>query len=947
MRHLLKESMAVYILLLITVLAAFPNIIQAAVEKPEIEFRNEILIGSETGYPPYAIVNEHGEADGFSVDLIKAVCKAMGLKTKFKIGPWSEVRSDLENGVVDALPLVGYTKQRDRLFDFSEPHLVAFGGVFVRDGSPIPDTLDEISKKPILTMASDNTHDYLLKNNIGSKLLAKPKISDVLKALASGEADYAVLPRLVGLIKAKELELDNIQLSQIRITAYGPGYGFAVHEGDAVLLALLNQGLALIKADGTYDQIYQKWFGIIDQHEHSILESEIIRYAVITIGIILVILLLVFSWTLTLRKAVHTKTAELLESEEKFRLLAQVSPVGVFVSDVDGNTIYWNDMLCDITGMSASEGQGEGWADGIHPDDKQRVFDQWYESIETRNNFKAEYRFIDREGHVTWTIGQASALYNSQEELIGSVGSITDITELKQAHEQIASTEKKLATLISSVPGATYQCKNDDDWTITFISDEIENISGYPASDFTNGKRTYASIIHPEDVHLVNTAVQKGVENGKPYSIEYRIINAAGNKIWVMERGQSITGEGGEPSLLEGVVVNDNQRKMMELELAESMKMAALGTLVGGVAHEFNNTLAGMTGNLFLAKRGASELPQVVQKLDIVEKLSFKAGGMIQQLLAFAHKGIIERKNICLTECVSETIKLQEASIPANIIFLKQLTDKKLLLLGDYTLLQQVIMNLLNNARDAVNSCSSPKITISLDETLTDDVFYKKHPVLKDMGKIADLCVSDNGCGIAEKNISQIFDPFFTTKEVGQGTGLGLSMLQGTVHSHQGAIEVNSKVGIGTEFHIYFPLINSDEDINRDSNATEIIEGNGETILIADDNKAFIDAHRDVLENIGYKVHVAHNGLEATKYYMQHNEEIELVILDVMMPVMGGVEAAREIRLMDNDAKIIFATAYDKTDALRKIEELDAETVISKPFEIIEISHLIREQLNS
>jgi len=240
----------------------------------------------------------------------------------------------------------------------------------------------------------------------------------------------------------------------------------------------------------------------------------------------------------------------------------------------------------------------------------------------------------------------------------------------------------------------------------------------------------------------------------------------------------------------------------MEQRFHQAQKMEAIGTMVGGIAHNFNNMLAGMTGNLYLAKKRVGENPQVVEKLSKVEKLSHHAADMIQQLLTFAHKGIIQMKEMPLTPFVSETLKLLRVSVPENIALHQDICAEDLVIMGDGTQLHQILANLVSNARDALEGQDEPCITIRLESFQADDAFTEDHPDFE-TGAYAHLSVADNGTGIPEHQLEQLFEPFFTTKEQGEGTGLGLSMVYGAIKTHQGFVSVESIKGEGSSFHIY------------------------------------------------------------------------------------------------------------------------------------------------
>jgi len=397
----------------------------------------------------------------------------------------------------------------------------------------------------------------------------------------------------------------------------------------------------------------------------------------------------------------------------------------------------------------------------------------------------------------------------------------------------------------------------------------------------------------------------------------------------------------GDISHYVGVQQDMTDHEMLEERFRQAQKMEALGTLVGGIAHDFNNVLAGMTGNLYLAKRLVADNSDVVSKLDSVEALSFRAAEMIKQLLAFARKGHVDMQPFGLTSFLKEASHLCQASIPENIRFEYEFCPEELVIKGDATQLQQVVMNLLNNARDAVFGIEDPKIFLRLEEMHADDAFLKEHPEINS-SLLAHVSISDNGLGIAESDQEHIFEPFYTTKEVGKGTGLGLAMAYGSIQSHQGVIDVQSEPGRGSTFHIYLPVIEERKVNVVSEKVADLAAGQGQTILVVDDNENVRSVSRDLLQAIGYKVLEAEDGLEAIECFTTNQKDIALILMDVVMPNLGGVAAAQRIMQIDPDVPIIFATGYDKEAIAKSDMPSSDQIVLSKPYNIEELSQMIK-----
>jgi len=384
-----------------------------------------------------------------------------------------------------------------------------------------------------------------------------------------------------------------------------------------------------------------------------------------------------------------------------------------------------------------------------------------------------------------------------------------------------------------------------------------------------------------------------------------------------------------------------SELERMQQQFHQAQKMEALGTLVGGIAHDFNNMLAGMTGNLYLLKKYVKTEPDALKKLENVEVLSFRSADMIQQLLTFARKSSVIMKDIPFATFINETIKLLRTSVPENITFKQDICFDRLLIEGDATQLHQVLMNLVNNARDAVEHVDAPSLTVSLDMFQPDAAFLETHEYFK-AGSYAHLHVQDNGCGIPEHQLEHLFEPFFTTKEQGKGTGLGLAMVFGAVKTHHGFFDVESVEGVGSTFHLYFPLLQVEERIATPQQDKVYLEGHGELILLADDEQHIVETGQAVLEELGYRVLIARDGQQAVELFEAHSEDIDLCIFDVVMPVLDGDKAAKYIRLINHDVKIIFATGYDQ----KRLENIVNEVMLTKPFSIEEMSRLVREILD-
>ncbi|WP_161957572.1 PAS domain S-box protein [Mariprofundus sp. EBB-1] len=626
--------------------------------------------------------------------------------------------------------------------------------------------------------------------------------------------------------------------------------------------------------------------------------------------------------------------ALLKQSEQKYRTLVENLPQRFFIKDKDSQYISCSKNYADDLGTSPEALVGRNDYDffpahiakGYQRDDKRIMSNGTTEDIDESIVFDGQERFIhtvkaparDEHGHIN-----------------GVLGMFLDVTEQKQAREQIAR-------LVASVEHAQDAIIISDlDSRMLYVNPAFETITGFSAEEAVG---QYTKILrsgrHPRSfyVEMLETVRQGNVWRGEI------IIKCKDGSFRYVERNVApVRDECGNIICQVNIQRDITEHKKMEEQLLQSQKMESLGTLVGGVAHEFNNALAGMTGRLFLLKSKTSALPSARNDIEMVEKLCFRSADMVRQMLAFARKSPLQKKDLDLTAFVKETFKLHRLSIPESINLQTSFSPQPLPVHGDSIQIQQIVINLLNNARDAVGGKKHPEIILKVSSFTPDTAFLEAHPEAG--GKqYAHLMVSDNGCGISEKKLKHIFDPFYTTKEVGKGTGLGLSMVYGACAMHGGFVDVVSSQGIGSSMHVYLPLLMTEaKKPSLTSRQTEA--GHGETILLVDDEKILRSTGKAVLEALGYVVLEAADGMQAVEIFAAHQHEIRLVLMDVVMPNMGGVESAEKMHRIRSDTPVIFCTGYDKSDVLAN-SGIQDEMVLSKPYSVETISRIMRACLS-
>ncbi len=528
----------------------------------------------------------------------------------------------------------------------------------------------------------------------------------------------------------------------------------------------------------------------------------------------------------------------------------------------------------------------------------------------------------------------------AHDELENRVAERTE--QLEKTAAALSTSEERYVLAVHGV--------NDGIWDYDFTSGKVyfssrwKSILGYEYFEIQNDLSEWKSRVHPEDCQRVfdaERAYEEGLESS--FEIEYRLQHKDGDYRWVLTRGACLRDSQGRAHRIAGSMTDITERKKLEQQLLQSQKMESVGILAGGVAHEFNNLLTAIFGyGQILQERIPAEDGLSRESIDNVMKASDRAADLTRGLLAFSRKQVISPKPVRIDTLIANTVNIIQRVIGEDIIFSACFSSENLLVKADPGQIEQVLMNLATNARDAMPL--GGRLTIT-----TQRVVVKKGTEarfdLPEPGKFAQISVADTGTGIDAGLLANIFEPFYTTKEVGKGTGLGLSIAHGIIKQHGGSILVSSVPGKGTAFNIYLPLIEGQAAGEEAKISTPPTNG-VETLLIAEDEEIVRMYMKRILERAGYKVIVADNGMDAVERFRQH-DGISLVLSDVVMPGKNGREMLAEIRTMKPGIKVIFISGYPAHTMSEKGVFDQGEEFITKPFQKYDLLKKVREVLDS
>ena len=542
--------------------------------------------------------------------------------------------------------------------------------------------------------------------------------------------------------------------------------------------------------------------------------------------------------------------------------------------------------------------------------------------------FEEDVRKVD--GEPMRIISRLTVAPGCEHTLERVVVSLIDITARTRAVEALRENERILTALVSNLPGMVYRGLSHPDWVMTYVSDGCRAVTGYERDELEGNRVvTFEKLVHPDDRGWLSNKRLEALGSQASFNSEYRIATKQGEIRWVWERASGIFDAEGTLLGIEGFVQDVTERRKLEAQWLRAQRMESIGTLAGGIAHDLNNVLAPILLSLELLKM---KFPDA-DDLDLIRTLESSArrgADLVRQVLTFARGVEGQRVTVNLVQMLADIETIVRDTFPKSIEFKLVRELDVWSVTGDPTQIHQVMLNLCVNARDAMPR--GGRLTVSLENTVLDEVYAGMNPESK-VGAYVVVKVTDNGGGIADGIRERIFEPFFTTKELGQGTGLGLSTSLAIVKSHAGFINLYSEVGKGSTFKVYLPAntsIGAAEETALE--LTGLPRGNGETVLVVDDEEGIRNVATKTLQRFGYRVLVAKHGAEAIAVFVQHAAKIDVVLTDMAMPVMDGPALIIALKTLDPGVRIIASSGLNANGGVAKALGAGVEHFVPKPY---------------
>jgi two-component system, cell cycle sensor histidine kinase and response regulator CckA len=641
----------------------------------------------------------------------------------------------------------------------------------------------------------------------------------------------------------------------------------------------------------------------------------------------------------------NRKTA-LRQSEERYRSIIETIEDGYYEFDLSGNFTFFNEACRKLMGFPSEEIIGMNFRQYTDKETAEKmniIAKKVYKTGEPEKG--SDFEIITKDGSRKYIEISVSLIRDADGKPAGFRGIARDETERRQMENELRESRERFKNMVVNVPGIIYQylIHQDGSVSIPYLSEVVRQLGVEPQEIINDPSKIY-DFVDEERKESIFAAIAESMSSLSRLFWEGEA-DINNETKWLRIVSQPRLQSNGD-ILYDGIILDmtesrriEEEKKELEMRLQQAQKMEAVGTLAGGIAHDFNNLLMGIQGHTSLMLLDTVPSHSHFRKLKSIEELVMSGANLTKQLLGFARRGRYEIKPTNINDLIDKTTTLFGRT-KKEILIHRLLENDIWVVEVDQGQIEQAFLNLYVNAWQAMPSGGD--IYLETKNVIVAENQIKQYSM--PAGNYVKISITDTGVGMDDATRERIFEPFFTTKEMGRGTGLGLATVYGIIKGHNGMIDVYSEKGHGTSFSIYLPA--SDKKIVAQRKPDMLLLKGQETVLLIDDEVAIIDVTRELLEELGYKVIGVSSGADAIEIYRVKNKEIDLVILDMIMPWMSGSETFDALKLINPQVKVILSSGYSIDGEAAEIMNKGCLTFIQKPFNIVDISRKIRETLN-
>lgn len=903
-----------------------------------------LVVGSEQDYPPFALGRTDAEADGFTVELWKEVAKEAELKYTIRVMPFHHVLQEFKKGKIDVLINLAQSDERRQFVDFSIPHVTINGAIFVRKGESGIRSEADLAGKSIIVLNADLAHDYAVSRGWGKQLVLADTAADGFRLLASGKYDAMLIAKLTGLQTLHALNISNITALDVK-PGFSQKFSFAVHKGDADLLARINEGLALTKPNGTFDALHDKWFGPYEEKPVTFL--DVFRY----LAPIALLLLGFAGYEVYKRKVEHLQSENALKSSEaRLRAMIEALPIPVTLNNQHGEITYLNPAFVAVFGYTHAEIPTlADWWPRAYPDAAYRewVADTWAQRIERSKRDSQAFEPLEvairaKDGSTRVVLASAASLFGNFDD--EHMVALIDITPSKQAEMSLRLSEERFDLAMRAANDGLWDWNMQTD--AIYFSPRWKSMLGYADSELENSFAAWEQLSHDEDRARILAMIEDCVAGrAEGFSAELRMRHQDGHWVDILSRATLIRDQDGKAIRMVGTHVDISDHKRIQRNLTEARQGAEAATkakadFLACMSHEIRTPMNGIIGltQLALNQKMHPELQDFLEKIyqssqslmgilnDILDFSKLEAGQVSIESIPFELGAVLDNLRFLFEET---------AALKALELHLEIAEGVPNELVGDALRLQQVLSNLISNA-------------LKFTERGQVSLFIAPVEITPSKATIA-FAVEDTGIGMSEQVKSKLFQEFTQadssiTRRFG-GTGLGLVISRNLLQLMGGDFSVESTVNRGSRFSFALTFaLPATKKTRRTGQRVKQVPGDlrrnleilaaplrGTTILVVEDNAINQKVVCEFLKVSGIRTVVANNGEEALM--LLEHEHFDAILMDLHMPVMGGAEATEHIRGNPRyrDLPIIALTAGVMEDERERCFAAGMNDFVAKP----------------
>ena len=916
-----------------------------------------IRVAFDGYFPPYSYLTDDGRVEGLAVDILKRLADRLSIRLDIHpVFVWKDLFDAAVQKEVDVVATLVQRPEREQWFAFTRPYIFKSLVVITRTDDETIREREDIAGKRIALVRGYQYVPRILQDFPTLKPYYVDTMLDGLNAVATGNADAAVTFFSAGRHLQSKYGIANLKFAAVYDRSSSLD-NIGVRKDWPELAALLDKALMDIEPSDLM-ALQRKWNSdevLLSDLQKDILSRQekgwLIGLAVAA-GLGLFAFLGVYAWSRALRSLVVAKThaletelveksqmaAAIRESEEKFKAFSEQSPLGISLIGKDGRYKYTNPQFRKIFGyMPEDIPTGSEWFKKAFPDENDRTLavSTWIEDQKQAGVGQSRPRVFSvtcKDGSRKEVQFRPVSLENRDQFVI-----YEDITKRKQAEEAILNAKKDWETIFQAIGHPALIL--DPGHRILSANRKALELSGLSEKEIQQKK--CFEVFHESRKPPEDCPLERMRRSEQSETTEMEVEKAGGT--FLVSCTPVFDGAGKLEKVIH-IAMDITDRKALEAQLLQSQKMEAIGTLAGGVAHDFNNMLSVIMGYGELARERVSD-PKgpSARALDEILNASKRAAELVKQLLGFARKQTAQPAVMDLNKKLESSRLMLERLIGEDIHLELVKSDDLWTVMMDPSQIDQITTNLAANSRDAIPDVGT--ITLATENAVLDEAYCSRRPECTP-GEYVLLRFSDSGSGMDQKTKEKIFEPFFTTKEVGKGTGMGLAMVYGIVKQNRGVIEVESEPEKGTTFRIGFPRYRgkaaSIEDI-----LPETFKKGKEVILLVEDEAEILKLAQQILERQGYSVVAARLPSEAIALCEAHGGEVHLLVTDIVLPAMNGKDLSDRIRKLKPNIKTLFMSGYPKDLIAQRGIMTEEVHFLEKPFSIRSFTDKVREVIDS